>query len=177
MNFLSKILLLAALSLSASVAQAYSLTNTSGGDGSVTGSYPSFTLIGSDLGGNTAFLGQNFTYYTETFAAATSLSFSWTYETFDDTDASYDKAGYVNDGTFTQLSDDNWTKGSSYSGTATVTVAANTVFGWYIDSVNQFGGAGQLQVDVNAVPEPASIALLVSGLIGLGATRRKQKIA
>ena len=175
MNFLSKILLLAALSalsLSALAVPAYTLI----GNGSVTGSYPSFTLIGSDLGGNTI-LGENFTFYTETFTSATQLSFSWTYETFDDTGASFDKAGYVNNGVFKQLSVDDWTKGISHTGTESVTVAANTVFGWYVHSFDQFGGAGQLKVDVNAVPEPASIALLVSGLLGFGATRRKQKTA
>ena len=64
--------------------------------------------------------------------------------------------------------------GTSYSGIA----AANTLNLYYFDS-NNGDNTGSIVVDVTAVPEPESYAMMLAGLglMGLVGRRRKQKAA
>lgn len=171
MNVLSKVLLLGVLSLGASAVQAYTLSNDNSGNGSVEDSYPSFTLLGSDYLSDPS-SGPSLTSYSQTFDAPTVLSFNWVFTTRDVDGGAFDKAGYVLNDDFTQLSIDTLFTGESNSGTTTVTIAAGQTFGWYIDSFDQFFGRGELKV--TAIPLPASAALFASGLLGFAASRRKK---
>lgn len=159
-----------AMAVSAS-AGAYTLSNSNAGDGSVTGSYPSFTLIGADNGAS-----GNYTDYSQVIAMAQSLSFSWTYTTNDCCGAQWDPAGYKINGVDFQLSPASSVPGYSGSGSTTVMLAAGDTFGWYVYSPDSLEGRAMLEVSVNAVPEPETYAMLLAGLgmLGYMARRRNQ---
>ena len=75
------------------------LDNDSGGDGSVLGAYPSFTLTGSNNG-----VGDNTTFYVESVAPSQSITFTWYYTSNDTDSTAWDTAGFILDGVETQLS-------------------------------------------------------------------------
>jgi hypothetical protein len=167
-----KLIALAFAVLSFAAQADYSLTVTNDGDGSVSGSDPSYTITGANNGELIDYLA-SLTSYTQTFAQAATITFSWTYTSYDTDGGNYDPAGYTLNGTQYQLSTSSLT-GVSTSGTTTVSVAAGDTFGWYVDSVDSSAGAAVLAITVLAVPEPATYAMLLAGLgmIGFAARRR-----
>ena len=159
---------------------AWTFSNDSAGDGSITGSYPAFQINGSDNGS-----GYDTAWYTETFASATTLTFTWQYASLDASGTVWDSAGYILGDTQTQLSIDSWPDVGS-SGTVTVSVAAGQVFGFYVDSVDSTGGAGYLAINQDlvlpsapppppppAIPEPQTPVLMLAGLAALFAAVRR----
>ena len=172
---------LAGLSANASAAYTFSNDNAAA-DGSISGTYPQFTITGSDngTGGNTSF-------YTQTFASSEVVSFTWQYASLDSSGlGTYDPAGWVvtHDGTSveTQLSIDADT---SSSGTTSVTVAAGDTFGFYVYTIDSMYGPGMLAINEDlvlpppppppAIPEPQNAALMMAGLAALFAAVRRRK--
>ena len=81
---------------------AYTFYNDDGGNGTLSGSYPAFTITGSDDGSGN----DDTAFYVQTYAAATTLSFTWQYASLDTGGSVYDPAGWILDGVETQLSVD-----------------------------------------------------------------------
>jgi hypothetical protein len=176
---------LAGLSANANAAYTFSNDNPRA-DGSITGTYPQFTITGSDNGA-----GENTTFYTQTFAASAIVSFSWQYASLDSSGlGTYDPAGWVvtHAGTSveTQLSVDADT---SDSGTTSVTVLAGDTFGFYVYTIDSMYGPGMLAINEDlslpppppppppppAIPEPQNAVLMMAGLAALFAAVRRRK--
>ena len=180
MKSLYKVLLVATMLFNTSIASAaYVVTNSNSGNftpGYVTGSIPSFTLVGSD--GPTDGI-PNIVTYTDTFLSDTTLSFDWEYELFDTYASDYEKAGYVINNTFTQLSKDGREPFTIQSGSVLISIMANDIFGWYIDSFDSLDGNAVLKVTnysatPSAVPVPAALPLMASALVAFGISRRNK---
>jgi hypothetical protein len=182
MKSLYKVLLVATMLLNTSIASAaYVVTNSNNsGDftpGFVTGSIPSFTLVGSDKANDEG--APNIVTYTDTFLSDTILSFDWEYELFDTYASDYEKAGYVINNTFTQLSKDGREPPTIQSGSVLISIMANDIFGWYIDSYDSLDGNAVLKVTnysatPSAVPVPAALPLMASALVAFGISRRSK---
>ena len=153
--------IVAALAFSAGAHAGYAFSNDNGGDGTLSGAFPSFTITGSDNGVDAGF--DNVASYVQTFAAAASVTFDWRYQTLDDGGGAFDPGGYVLDGVETPLSGFGG-PGDGNSGRTTVAVEAGDTFGWYVESLDSEFGAGMLAVDVEAVPEPSGAALLIAAI-------------
>lgn len=158
---------LAALSFSSAANAAYTFSDVNGG-GSIAGTYPSFTITGSDNN-----KGQDSAQYTQFFASATSVSFTWSYTTQDCCGGFWDPAGYILNGVETQLSL-NGNVGQGSSGSATVSIAAGDTFGWYVDSPDSIQGPGAITINAAAVPEPANVLLMLAGMGAFAALRRRK---
>ena len=152
---------------------AYTFYNDDGANGTLSGSYPAFTITGSDDGSGN----DDTAFYVQTYASATTVSFTWQYASLDSGGSLYDPAGWILDGVETQLSIDGG-PGTTSSGSSSVDVAAGQTFGWYVHSFDSTGGAGVLAVDEDlppAVPEPADAALTMAGLVALLALVRRPR--
>ena len=165
---------------------AWTFSNDSSGDGTitVTSSTPSFQIDGSDNGS-----GYDTSFYTQTFASAVTLTFTWQYASLDPAGTVWDTAGYILGDTETQLSQDTYPDVGS-SGIATVDIAAGQVFGFYVDSFDSTGGAGYLAINQDlvlpsapppppppAIPEPSTPVLMLAGLAALFAAVRRGSTA
>lgn len=162
---------------------AWTFSNDSGGDGTLVGGYPAFQIDGSDNGS-----GYNTSFYTETFASATTLTFTWQYASLDASGTVWDTAGYILGDTETQLSVNSWPDATG-SGSVTVDIAAGQLFGFYVDSFDSTGGAGYLAINQDlslpstppppppAIPEPQTPLLMLAGLAALFAAARRRSAA
>jgi hypothetical protein len=154
----------------------YVFTNDKGGDGALTGAFPAFAISGPDNGVDAGFA--DVAAYVRTFAAAASITFDWRYQTFDDGGALFDPGGYVLNGVRTPLSGVS-EPGEIESGRTTVAVGAGDTFGWYVESFDSEFGRGELDVSVEAVPEPAPARLMAAagGLVAAMAWLSRQRKA
>ena len=153
--------IVAALAFSAGAHAGYAFSNDNGGDGTLSGAFPSFTITGSDNGVDAGF--DDVASYVQTFAAATSVTFDWRYQTLDEGGGAFDPGGYVLDGVETPLSGFGG-PGDGNSGRTTVAVNAGDTFGWYVESLDSEFGAGMLAINVEAVPEPSGAGLLAAAI-------------
>jgi len=152
---------------------AYTFYDDDGGNGTLSGTYPTFTITGSNDGSGN----EDTAFYVQTYASATTLSFTWQYESFDSGGSIYDPAGWILDGVETQLSLDGG-PGTTSSGSLSVDVGAGQTFGWYLHSFDSTGGPGVLAVNEDlpsAVPEPGDAAMMMAGLAALLAAARPRR--
>ncbi len=162
---------------SANASAQWQFSNDNGGDGTITGGYPMFTITGSDNGPR-----DNTSWYLQTFATSQVVTFTWQYASLDTDSTAWDQAGFVYDNVETQLS----INGPAYtnsSGTETILVEANHTFGFYVHSTDSLGGAAMFAVNEDlppppppppAIPEPQTPALMLAGLAALFAAARRR---
>ncbi|MEP7363538.1 MAG: hypothetical protein ABI972_09810 [Acidobacteriota bacterium] len=87
----------------------------------------------------------------------------WRFGT-DDDDASYDPFGYYLNGSYFQLTDDNF---GAQSGFQSVGLVAGDVFGFYSNATDNCCGASHTQISgypIGDVPEPSRVFLVAGGL-------------
>jgi hypothetical protein len=165
---------IAVIAFSAGANAAYTFSNDNGGDGALTGAFPSFTITGSNNGVDAGFA--NVASYVQTFTDAESVTFDWNYQTFDSGGGAFDPAGYVLNGELTPLSIIG-DAGEGNSGRTTVAVNPGDTFGWYVASPDSEFGRGELDVVVQAavVPEPSRAALLLAALGAFAGLARRSR--
>lgn len=163
------------------------------GTGTYTSGAPaSVTVIGSDvIGAGAADPFSSRTSFTIIAGGAGLVHFDWSYVTLDEGDpfsippipgAFFDPAGYMLNGTPVRLTD---TAGAaSQGGSLDFSVVAGDVFGFYVESIDNRGGAAMITISnfraplppPGPLPEPYSIALLALGLVGVAASRKQRPV-
>jgi hypothetical protein len=145
------------------------LTNSDGGVN--TAGAPTSILL---TGGNNGSEASGETLFSISVPTTTTLTFGWTYTTYDCCGSEWDPAGYEIDGTQFQLSPPSSVTGFSGSGVQTVNLVAGEQFGFYVDTADNIQGPGTLAVGpATGTPEPSSLALLAAGLLGLAGLFRR----
>jgi len=167
----------ALVGLAAGPASAWTLTDTNGGDGHLgtPGAGYAYQVVGADND-----VGGSLTTFENTAGAAETLTFNWSYTTFDCCGSYWDPGGYVVDGVFTQLSpslppyaDD----GATYTGSFSISVNPGDTYGFYVYSVDSIEGPGT--IEFSSAPEPTTWAMMLAGLgmLGLALRRRSPALA
>ena len=113
------------------------------------------------------------------------VTFDWNYLTTEPIDPGFfgpefDPFGYLLNGSFFQLTDDLGT--AEQSGWEEVTVLAGDIFGFRANSFDSLEGPAFTLIEkfvgplpeTNQVPEPGTILLLGSGLVGLGLWKNRK---
>ncbi|MBN8517214.1 MAG: PEP-CTERM sorting domain-containing protein [Candidatus Accumulibacter sp.] len=165
------------------------------GTGSYTSGAPaSVTVIGSDvIGAGAGVPFSSLTSFTIIAGGAGLVHFDWSYETLDVGDplstppvpsAFFDTAGYLLNGSTVQVTD--LSGAASQSGSFDFSVAAGDVFGFYVETIDNLGGAAMITISnfraplppppPPGLPEPYSIALLALGLVGVAASRKRRTV-
>jgi hypothetical protein len=175
----------ATLAFAGGAQAAFVFSNDAGGDGTLLGTVPSFSIIGSDNGS-----GYDTAFYVQTFTTSEIVTFTWSYSTADSGGGVSDPAGFIHNGVETQLSVDG-DPGEGSSGTWSEIVTAGDTFGWYVESIDSGGGCAELDVNgggggapacvfnsgggTNPVPEPHSLVLMLTGLAAIWVAARRRR--
>ena len=168
---------LALAGLAAPANAAWTFSNDSGGDGSIDGSYPAFTITGSNNG-----VGDNTSFYLQSFVTSAIVTFTWQYASLDTDGTAADQAGFIDNGEETQLTV-NGPAFTPSNGSVSFLVEAGHTFGFYVHSNDSLGGAALFAVNEDlvtppppppAIPEPQTPALLLAGLAALFAAARRR---
>ncbi len=164
-------LLLGLVTVSSPASAAFILANTNGGNGYVTVTSNGFILVGSNNESGSG----SYTTYTDIASSSSSYTFTYkyTYTTNDEDGGSWDPAGYILGGSYHQLSLNSLNEGESVSGVVTLNVLAGQTFGFYVHSLDNLWGAGQIAV--TNTPLPAALPLFGSALLGMGLIARKKR--
>jgi hypothetical protein len=153
------------------LADTFTLANDNGGDGFVNLLANGPDLFGAN-NGDIEFGFANYTTYTATALSDQTFNLNWVYHTEDD-DPSFDPAGYVINGVFTQLTNDAGP--NDQSGSFAVSVLTNDVYGIYVFSTDSCCGRADIAVTSSETPLPATLPLFATGLGTFGFLRWRRK--
>lgn len=154
----------------------YTLSTTNNSNGFVTTNAPSgFYIQGSDG----VCCGDQHTTYSTTLAAAETVSFDWNAHSNDAGGFYYDPFSIsVNGVNLVYVTGIPYQTGYDASGSFTYNFNAGDTLAFDIYSTDGCCGPGTATIsNYNETPEPGSLFLLGSGLVGLGGTLRRKLIA
>ncbi len=149
------------------------LTSTNGGDGHLGTPDPGYQylIVGSNNG-----VGQSLTSLVDTATMAETVSFNWSYTTYDCCGSYWDTGGYMLDGIYTQLTPavgPYADVGATYTGRLTLALSPGDTYGFAINSVDSIEGPGT--IEFASVPEASTWAMLLAGfgMLGFVGMRRR----